>query len=110
MKGYWRNEEATGKVITADGWIDSGDVGHQDEEGNWHVTGREKEMMKIGGENFIVSRLVTLPNRLTNSSSQAVPSAPSPFKKPSSPTPQSPTQASLASTPRPPKTYLQPIL
>jgi acyl-CoA synthetase (AMP-forming)/AMP-acid ligase II len=63
MKGYWRNEEATRKVITVDGWIDSGDVGYQDEEGNWHITGREKEMMKIGGEYFIVSRLVTLPEQ-----------------------------------------------
>ncbi|KAJ7095365.1 hypothetical protein B0H15DRAFT_829228 [Mycena belliarum] len=33
MKGYWRDAAATEKTVTKDGWLMSGDIGLQDEEG-----------------------------------------------------------------------------
>ncbi|KAJ7700065.1 hypothetical protein B0H17DRAFT_926014, partial [Mycena rosella] len=38
MKGYWRDPAATDKVVTKDGWLMSGDIGLQDEEGMCHYT------------------------------------------------------------------------
>lgn len=51
MLGYYRNPEATKQAITEDGWLRTGDVGRFDERGNLSITGRIKEMFKIGGTN-----------------------------------------------------------
>ncbi|KAF9012884.1 acetyl-CoA synthetase-like protein [Hymenopellis radicata] len=51
MKCYWRDPEATSKIITLDGWLRSGDMGYQDEEGFLHLTDRIKDIIIRGGEN-----------------------------------------------------------
>jgi len=51
MRGYYKNPEATAQVIDADGWLHSGDLGVRDENGNYRVTGRLKDMIIRGGEN-----------------------------------------------------------
>ena len=51
MIGYYRNPEATAATITPEGWLRSGDLGVLDTEGYLSITGRLKEMMKIGGTN-----------------------------------------------------------
>ena len=51
MKGYYRRPEETRRVIDADGWFSTGDIGNIDEEGYLSITGRAKEMLIIGGEN-----------------------------------------------------------
>jgi fatty-acyl-CoA synthase len=51
MKGYYKMEEATKNVIDKDGWLHSGDLGVKDENGNYMVTGRIKDMIIRGGEN-----------------------------------------------------------
>jgi fatty-acyl-CoA synthase len=51
MKGYYKMEEATRNVIDKDGWLHSGDLGVKDENGNYMVTGRIKDMIIRGGEN-----------------------------------------------------------
>jgi fatty-acyl-CoA synthase len=51
MLGYYRNPEATRETITEDGWLRTGDIGRFDDEGNLSITGRIKEMFKIGGTN-----------------------------------------------------------
>ncbi|MDR2900723.1 MAG: AMP-binding protein [Treponema sp.] len=51
MKGYYKMEEATRNVIDAEGWLHSGDLGVKDENGNYMVTGRIKDMIIRGGEN-----------------------------------------------------------
>ena len=51
MKGYYKMEEATRAIIDADGWLHSGDLGVKDENGNYMVTGRIKDMIIRGGEN-----------------------------------------------------------
>lgn len=47
MLGYWRDPEATEKVLR-DGWLYTGDLGHKDEEGFLYIDGRAVEMIKVG--------------------------------------------------------------
>ena len=52
MKGYYKLPEATAEVIDADGWLHSGDIGIKDENGNYRITGRLKDLILRGGENI----------------------------------------------------------
>lgn len=52
MKGYYKNPEATAQVIDKDGFMHSGDLGVKDENGNYRITGRIKDMIIRGGENI----------------------------------------------------------
>jgi fatty-acyl-CoA synthase len=49
--GYWRNEAATADAFTADGWLRTGDIADRDEEGDYRIRGRLKDMVISGGEN-----------------------------------------------------------
>jgi fatty-acyl-CoA synthase len=49
--GYWRNEQATREAFTADGWLRTGDIAECDDEGNYRIRGRLKDMVISGGEN-----------------------------------------------------------
>jgi fatty-acyl-CoA synthase len=51
MKGYYKMPEATAQCIDKDGWLHSGDLGIKDNNGNFRVTGRIKDMIIRGGEN-----------------------------------------------------------
>ncbi len=51
MKGYYRNEDETARVLDADGWFATGDLGLIDDKGNVHVTGRVKELIIRSGFN-----------------------------------------------------------
>ncbi|HBE40588.1 MAG TPA: long-chain fatty acid--CoA ligase [Bacteroidales bacterium] len=44
MKGYWKNEKATGETIR-DGWLHTGDMGYMDEDGFLYVLGRFKSLL-----------------------------------------------------------------
>ncbi len=52
MKGYYKNPEATAEAIDKDGFLHSGDLGVKDEDGNYRITGRIKDMIIRGGENI----------------------------------------------------------
>jgi len=52
MKGYYQNEEATKQAIDQDGWLLTGDIAVEDEDGYIAVTGRIKDMVIRGGENI----------------------------------------------------------
>ena len=52
MKGYYKMPDATGGTIDSDGWLHSGDLACMDEEGNYRITGRLKDMIIRGGENI----------------------------------------------------------
>ena len=46
MMGYFKNEELSKEVITADGFVRTGDKGELDEKGRLKITGRTKEIFK----------------------------------------------------------------
>jgi long-chain acyl-CoA synthetase len=50
MKGYWNNPEETALVLR-DGWLKTGDIGHQDAEGYFTLTDRKKDMILVSGFN-----------------------------------------------------------
>jgi acyl-CoA synthetase (AMP-forming)/AMP-acid ligase II len=51
MRGYWNAPEETAKVIDADGWVHTGDIGHLDVDGYLRLKGRQSEMYIRGGFN-----------------------------------------------------------
>ena len=52
MKGYYKNEEATREVLSDDGWLNTGDVGHEDSAHYLYLTGRAKSVIVTeGGKN-----------------------------------------------------------
>lgn len=46
MSGYWRDAEQTAEVLI-DGWIRTRDLGHVDERGFVHLTGRAREVIIV---------------------------------------------------------------
>jgi fatty-acyl-CoA synthase len=50
MSGYFGNTEATQAALTADGWLDTGDIGYR-AGGDIFLTGRQKDMIIINGRN-----------------------------------------------------------
>ncbi len=52
MKGYYKMPQATSAAIDPDGWLHTGDLARVDENGNYKITGRIKDMIIRGGENI----------------------------------------------------------
>jgi len=51
MAGYWQRPEETAKVMTADGFFRSGDIGIMDEKGYTRIVDRKKDMILVSGFN-----------------------------------------------------------
>ncbi len=52
MKGYYKNKEATDEILSEDGWLNTGDVGHIGKNGYLYLTGRAKSIIVTeGGKN-----------------------------------------------------------
>lgn len=49
--GYWEDEEATSAVLTADGWLRTGDVGVCDDDGELFIVDRAKDLIIVSGFN-----------------------------------------------------------
>ncbi len=49
---YLDNKDATDGTFTSDGWMRTGDLGYQDQDGYVFITGRLKELIIKGGENI----------------------------------------------------------
>ncbi|QIL81347.1 AMP-binding protein [Diaphorobacter sp. HDW4A] len=52
MLGYYKDPSRTKDAFTSDGWLRTGDIGYQDADGFFYVTGRSKELIIKGGENI----------------------------------------------------------
>ena len=51
MREYWNQPEETKKVLTADGWLKTGDVAVVDENGYFKIVDRKKDMILVSGFN-----------------------------------------------------------
>ena len=51
MAGYWNRPDETAKVMTADGFFKSGDMGFMDEKGYVKIVDRKKDMILVSGFN-----------------------------------------------------------
>jgi long-chain acyl-CoA synthetase len=51
MKGYWQRPDETSKVLTADGWLHTGDMAKMDSNGFFYIVDRKKDMILVSGFN-----------------------------------------------------------
>ena len=51
MEGYWQKPDETARVMTADGFFRSGDIGFMDERGYVTIVDRKKDMVLVSGFN-----------------------------------------------------------
>ena len=49
MRGYWNRPAETADVLTADGWLRTGDMGVMDARGGFRITDRKKDMIVVSG-------------------------------------------------------------
>ncbi len=49
MVGYWNRPDETEKVMTADGFFRTGDIGIMDETGMFRIVDRKKDMISVSG-------------------------------------------------------------
>ncbi len=49
--GYWQRPDETAKVMTADGYFRTGDIGTVDERGYFRIVDRKKDMILVSGFN-----------------------------------------------------------
>jgi fatty-acyl-CoA synthase len=56
MDRYWRNPEATAEAIR-DGWLHTGDLAVRDEDGDYAIVDRLKDMVRSGGENVYAAEV-----------------------------------------------------
>jgi fatty-acyl-CoA synthase len=49
-RGYYKKPVETGEAIDKDGWLRTGDVFKRRDDGFYEITGRAKDLYKIGGE------------------------------------------------------------
>ncbi|WP_076860911.1 long-chain fatty acid--CoA ligase [Bradyrhizobium mercantei] len=51
MSGYWNRPDETARVMTADGYFRTGDIGVMDEKGYTKIVDRKKDMILVSGFN-----------------------------------------------------------
>jgi fatty-acyl-CoA synthase len=49
--GYWKLPDQTAETFRDDGWMHTGDVAREDEDGFWYIVDRTKDMIVTGGFN-----------------------------------------------------------
>ncbi|HKY90873.1 MAG TPA: AMP-binding protein [Nevskiaceae bacterium] len=59
FKEYLDDPEATAKCFDADGWFDTGDRIRMDVSGDLYFVDRDKDMLKVGGENVSAAEIET---------------------------------------------------
>ena len=64
MAGYWQRPDETAKVMTADGYFKSGDIGVMDERGFFKIVDRKKDMVLVSGFNVFPTELEDVVSQL----------------------------------------------
>ena len=57
MAGYWQRPDETAKVMTADGFFKSGDIGEMDARGYIKIVDRKKDMILVSGFNVFPNEI-----------------------------------------------------
>lgn len=76
MKGYWKQEAETKAILSADGWLNSGDIGRMDEQGIFYIEDRKKDMILVSGFNVFpseVEEVATLHPKIVEAAAVGVP-------------------------------------
>ncbi|QJC54966.1 Long-chain-fatty-acid--CoA ligase [Polaromonas vacuolata] len=64
MAGYWQRPDETAKVMTADGYFKSGDIGVQDVNGFFRIVDRKKDMILVSGFNVYPNEIEDVVGKL----------------------------------------------
>ena len=64
MAGYWNRPDETAKVMTADGYFRSGDIGVMDERGYFTIVDRKKDMINVSGFNVYPNEVEEVVTRM----------------------------------------------
>jgi long-chain acyl-CoA synthetase len=64
MAGYWQRPDETAKVMTADGYFRTGDIGVMDEHGFVKIVDRKKDMILVSGFNVYPTEIEEVVSQL----------------------------------------------
>ena len=64
MAGYWQRPDETDKVMTADGYFKSGDIGILDDNGFFKIVDRKKDMILVSGFNVYPNEIEDVVGKL----------------------------------------------
>jgi len=53
MRGYYNNPDETARVLDADGFYHTGDVGYEDTDGHFYITDRIKDLFKLSNGKYV---------------------------------------------------------
>lgn len=65
MNGYWNRPEDTARARSEDGWLYTGDIGYQNEQGYLFIVDRAKDMVISGGENIYCAEVERVMSELS---------------------------------------------
>ena len=71
MGGYYNNPEATAEVFS-DGWFRTGDLFRTDDDGNFYIVGRKKDMIRRSAENIAAREVESVLNAVPSVAEVAV--------------------------------------
>ena len=57
MQGYWQRPKETANVLSADGWLHTGDIGIMNEQGFVKIVDRKKDMILVSGFNVFPNEI-----------------------------------------------------